>query len=152
MPSMIIRIGVTLSLPPKELSPNARVHYMAKARAAKAYRSLAWAAACEQIGRHDAPQWEVATEQAIFYFKSNRRRDRDNLLASLKPAFDGLADAGVIADDSGFTHLPVIIKKDTSRPRVEIAIWEGNENGAPRSCFQDASPTECSRSADECSR
>jgi crossover junction endodeoxyribonuclease RusA len=34
------------------------------------------------------------------YPKTNRRRDADNLVATLKPCIDGLRDAGVIADDT----------------------------------------------------
>lgn len=34
------------------------------------------------------------------YPKINRRRDSDNLVATLKPCIDGLRDAGVIADDT----------------------------------------------------
>ena len=35
------RITITLPLPPKELSPNARPHWAVKARAIKSYRLLA---------------------------------------------------------------------------------------------------------------
>lgn len=108
-----------LPIPPKELSPNARPHYMAKARAVRKYRTLAWAEARSQKVR---PGWATAEAQATFYVATNRRRDRDNLLASLKPAFDGLVDAGVLSDDSGLTHLPVLIVVDADRPRVEVAI------------------------------
>jgi Holliday junction resolvase RusA-like endonuclease len=48
------------------------------------------------------------------------------MLSSLKAAFDGLADAGLIADDSGLTHLPVIVKVDKLNPRVELHIVEGD--------------------------
>ncbi|MBN2582551.1 MAG: RusA family crossover junction endodeoxyribonuclease [Planctomycetes bacterium] len=108
-----------LPLPPRELSPNARPHHMAKARAVRKYRLWAWAEARSQNVR---PGWAEAKAQATFHFTSNRRRDRDNLLASLKPAFDGLVDAGVLADDSGLTHLPVRIELDANEPRVEICI------------------------------
>ena len=60
--------------------------------------------------------------QATFYFRDLRRRDRDNLLASLKAAFDGLADAHILEDDSGLVHLPVRIEKDRENPRVELEI------------------------------
>lgn len=40
---MSVEPSVTLPWPPKELSPNARVHHKAKARVAKAYRETAWA-------------------------------------------------------------------------------------------------------------
>ena len=46
----------------------------------------------------------------VFRFGDKRRRDKDNLLASLKAAFDGLTDAGVWTDDSEATYLPVRIE------------------------------------------
>ena len=59
---------------------------------------------------------------ARFFFKTRRRRDRDNLLASLKAAFDGLADAGLVADDSGLIHMPVEQYIDRADPRVELVV------------------------------
>lgn len=120
---------ITLPLPPKELHPNARVHWMVKAKQTLSYRTTArWVAyeVLNPIGFHgkSRPYWKAATVQATFYFKVNRRRDADGLLSSLKAAFDGLADAGVIADDSGLTHLPVIVKVDAKNPRVELEIMQ----------------------------
>ncbi len=120
-------VKVTLPLPHRALSPNARVHWREKATATKAYRALASTSGREQIigqanaGRHEW-RWKSATAQATFFHTQNRRRDRDNLLASLKAAFDGIADAGIVADDSGITHLPVQCKIDKDSPRVEITI------------------------------
>ena len=119
-------ILITLPLPPRELSPNARPHRMAKARAAKKYRRFAWAVALEQIGRRDAPRWSRATARARFYFRDRRSfADGDNLLASLKPAFDGVADAGVVRNDRDLKHEPVDQEVDLWNPRVEIEVVEG---------------------------
>lgn len=115
------RLVITLPLPRKALSPNARGHWSSKARAVKAYRTLAWA---ESLAHDPAPRWARATAQASFFFMDARSRDGDNLLASLKSAFDGLADAGIVANDSGITHLPPKLGTDKARPRVEIEIWE----------------------------
>lgn len=113
---------ITLPLPPRELHPNSRPHWRTKAKHTKAYRHASWAAC--PFDRH--ARWKEATVQATFYFKDARRRDRDGMLSSLKAAFDGLADAGLIADDSGLTHLPVIVKVDKLNPRVELHIVEGD--------------------------
>ena len=113
-------ILLALSLPPKELHPNSRVHWAAKARAVKAYRQQTGIMTLLWQHLH----WKRVTVQATFYFKTSRRRDGDNLLASLKPAFDGLVDAGVLVDDSGITHLPVTVKIDKENPRVELRIKE----------------------------
>jgi len=112
---------ITLPLPPRELSPNWRGHWAQKAKAVKKYRQLAWAVAMSETRCN----WPTANAQATFYFRDRRRRDRDNLLASLKSAFDGLTDAGVIDDDSGLTHLPVIVEYDKANPRVEITVEGG---------------------------
>ena len=110
-------VMITLYHPPAALHPNARVVWQAKARATFSYRRAAFLAAKDY-----AYGWEAAEVQATFYVKTNRRRDRDNLLASLKAAFDGLADAGLVADDCGRTHLPVQIAVDKASPRVEIVV------------------------------
>jgi len=115
------RIIITLPLPPRELSPNARSHWAVKAAATRRYRQWAWAEAVATAGG-TGDRWPQATAKATFFFRQRRRRDRDNLLASLKAAFDGLADAGIISDDSGLTHLPVNIDIDRDNPRVEICI------------------------------
>lgn len=100
-------VTIYLPLPPAALNPNARVHWRTKAKATKAYREAArWAAHAPH-----AAQWKVADIQAHFRFGQDRRRDRDNLLASLKAAFDGLVDAGLLADDSGVVLLPVTYEK-----------------------------------------
>jgi len=64
----------------------------------------------------------LARVTARFFFRNRRRRDRDNLLASLKPAFDGLADAGVVGNDSGMVHMPVEQYVDRTNPRVELVV------------------------------
>jgi crossover junction endodeoxyribonuclease RusA len=111
----------TLPLPPKALSPNARVHWRPKARAIAEYRAAACLAGWE-IPARLRPTWAEATAQLTFYFRTKRRRDRDNLAASMKAAFDGLVDAGILADDAGLHHEPVRMEIDRERPRVEITI------------------------------
>jgi crossover junction endodeoxyribonuclease RusA len=112
-------VVVVLDIPPRELSPNARVHWAAKARAVKAYRAAAMQAAALV-----APgwRWERAEASAVYYFAEARRRDADNLLAMLKPAFDGIAEAGLLVNDSGLVHQPVRVEIDAANPRVEIIL------------------------------
>jgi len=110
---------VTLPLPPRVLSPNARPHWAAKARAVRQYRETA--CLCALVERPGRPM-QAARVTCRFFFRDRRRRDRDNLLASLKPAFDGIADAGVVTNDSGMIHMPVEQCVDRVRPRVEIVV------------------------------
>ena len=115
-------ITITLPLPDPALSPNARVHRWAEARAIKAYREYAWAVTKEAIGRRPDPLWEKATAQATFYFGTNRQRDKDNFKAMLKSVFDGMVDAGLMVNDSGLDHKRATFAVDPARPRVEITI------------------------------
>lgn len=88
---------VLLPWPPRELSPNARVHWARKAKIAKAYRGQAWALAVDAWGFR---QWVDSASFAItFNPPDNRARDLDNMLASMKSALDGIARA-IGVDDS----------------------------------------------------
>ena len=94
-----IRLKVRLDLPPKELTPNCRCHFMAKANKTKKYRSAAMETAmvaASEAGMSDP--MDRASVKATFYCRDSRAMDADNALASLKAAFDGLADAGRSAE------------------------------------------------------
>lgn len=122
-------ITITLPLPHKNLSPNARCHWAAKAKAAKMARYDAKRATLRAIALLDLdglPLWKSATVQATFYKRTSHVTDSDNALASLKNAFDGLADAGLIANDRGLTHLPVKFAVDKNDPRVELTVTKGD--------------------------
>ena len=91
------------SWPDKRLSPNARVHWRAKANAAKAQR---------QEGRilaksvNAKPSGKV-TVKMTFCPKTNRRRDLDNLIAATKSLRDGISDA--IGIDDSKTEISAVI-------------------------------------------
>ena len=96
-------ISLTLPWPDPGLSPNARIHWRARAvlkRKARADSRLHTLAA---LGRHRPDLGDGPIRLSVsFHPKDRRRRDLDNALASLKHHFDGIADAlGV--DDSRFT-------------------------------------------------
>lgn len=116
------RLRIVLPLPNRVLSPNARPHHMAKARAVKAYR---WAARITAMSEWDSTRDPLVEAEivCVFHFKDKRRRDRDNLLASMKSAFDGIADAGIVSDDSSFSYR-VEIGEPSPEPSVEIIITE----------------------------
>lgn len=84
-------VTLTLPWPPRECSPNARVHHMVKARAVKKARTDAWALGCAARLR-DIKALRVNV-QVTFHEPDRRHRDDDNLVASFKPLRDGLADA-----------------------------------------------------------
>ena len=77
-----------------------------------------------------APQQTEAMQFALVAIKHFNRTarviDRDNILSSLKAAFDGLTDAGVWSDDRDAVFLPVSRLKDAANPRVELKIIPSN--------------------------
>ena len=92
---MIIQLG---HLPDSDLSPNKRLHHMQLYRVKRDAKFESAARVFEQ-GRPDKP-YERAHITITWVAKDKRRRDADNLFASMKSYIDGLVLAGVIADDS----------------------------------------------------
>jgi Holliday junction resolvase RusA-like endonuclease len=97
-------------VPDSELSPNARVHRMVRARKQKQLRELVgWTA------RDDRPALPLAGDVivtvTIGWPKRRPGMDIDNATACLKGAIDGLVDAGFIRDDKQITELRVRQRK-----------------------------------------
>lgn len=110
---------IVLSWPPRELHPNARKHFHAKARAAKAYRVSATYAAMAE-----GPQIDVSGPLSLsidFYPPDKRRRDLDGCLSAVKAGLDGIADAYQIND---FNINPITIRRcePVKGGRVEVRI------------------------------
>lgn len=125
-------LAVRLPLPPPRLSPNARTHWRPKARATRSYRTAAAFYARDAMATAGIRGgWTDAEVQAQFFFPTSHRRDADNLLASLKAAFDGLADAGVVTNDRNLIHLPVMQSKDRDDPRVVLRITPRRTDARP---------------------
>lgn len=93
-------IRIDLPWPPRELHPNARPHYMARARAAKRCRVLgAGLTLAAGVRRGDADIPGELKVTAIFSPPDNRPRDEDGMLSNIKSYLDGIADI-VGVDDS----------------------------------------------------
>ena len=119
-------LTITIPIPPTILSPNARAHWAAKAKAVRYHREaakIATVAAAIAVGHRsiDTASWREVVLRTTWYATSKRRRDRDNAYASLKAARDGIADAFGV-DDEIFIPMPVKFAKDKTLPRVEILI------------------------------
>jgi Holliday junction resolvase RusA-like endonuclease len=115
-------VKIVLPLPCRALSPNGRVNHFAKARATKRYRQLARDAV--EAAQLDSIPWPRAEAFVTFYWPCNRKRDEDNAIASLKAAYDGLVDAGLILDDNSEhlkRHMPDFAI-DAEHPRVEMVV------------------------------
>ena len=104
-------IEIVCNWPNPILSPNKKVHWAQKARAAKIYRSHAYLMAREAIVRKEVNEPHVlhALSEArkgdfslsvcvTFCPPDKRHRDRDNMIASFKSGQDGIADALLIND------------------------------------------------------
>ncbi len=105
-------VTLVLRLPSRKTHPNQRTHWRAKAAATKVDRTYAGIMARAAIGGGNGPKWKAATVEAEWRFRTAARRDRDNLLSWLKAYFDGVADSGLLENDSGLTHLPHKVTKN----------------------------------------
>ena len=98
--------GVIIDLPwpHKSLSPNARVHWAEKARQTKKAREWAQWVSCS-YGPIEATELKVTV---TFNPPTKRYRDADNLIASCKAYFDGIADSLEVNDHKFRMQPPVI--------------------------------------------
>lgn len=109
---------MTLPWPPKELSPNARVHWSKKSRASRQYRAVCFVRCRQAKLRAPAGKALLVLE---FVPPNRRRRDDDNLVAAFKSGRDGLADALGIDDSCFVTQFSVsdeVVKGGAVRVRV----------------------------------
>lgn len=96
------QLVIELPLPPAELSPNARVHHFARARAAADTRTdAAYTAmrALDDAGFRAPPRWRRARVTYVWRTRRGAHPDPDNAIARCKPVLDGLVDAGVLEND-----------------------------------------------------
>jgi crossover junction endodeoxyribonuclease RusA len=118
---------LVLPLPPKELSPNARLHHFPKASAVAHYRSdvyyLAVAAREEFVPLQDRLTWMKGRKRLTetYRFADRRKRDVRNLFAAFKAGEDGLVDAGLLPGDDD----SVLLHGSPSIERVKTKAEEG---------------------------
>lgn len=106
-----------LPWPPKELSPNARVHWSKRSKAAKAYRFECGLIA--RVAGIKPPDSERIALWIDFFPPDKRQRDDDNLLAAFKAGRDGIADALGINDKRFVSH-PFVQTETGGFVRVRI--------------------------------
>jgi hypothetical protein len=122
-------ITITLPVPHKYLNPNNAGRSLAfargKSRVKKAAKGNAYVAALA-ASKSARPMWKRATIHATLYCRthSGLRMDADNLIASLKPHADGIADAGIVENDIGLVWLPPDRILDKANPRLVLTITE----------------------------
>ena len=118
---------IILPWPDKSLSPNARVHWATKAKAAKAARQSGfYAATITGLNRSTFSGYDGYLHLWIdFYAKTRNYPDADNCLSAIKANLDGIADALGI-NDRRFVHHPFV--KDETGGKVIIRITRGFED------------------------
>lgn len=117
-------LKVILPWPARVLHPNARPHWSVKAKAAKAARATAYALALQAGAMR--MQWPDGRLHLWidFYPPDRRRRDDDGLLASVKAARDGMADAMGI-DDHRFVSHPMLREEVRKGGQVVMTVTGG---------------------------
>lgn len=117
---------IDLPLPHKVLHPNGRTrnHRWKAVVVAKARGDAKLAGIAARYDAHQRHPFKRATFSATFYVHHHQGMDEDGLVAWIKPYRDGLADAGIVENDRGFTNGPHVLVKGDKHPRVEIVIEE----------------------------
>lgn len=111
---------IILAWPPRDLHPNSRPHFHARASAAKAYREAAYWIAKAAAQPHSHPSDGIPV-RIDFYPPDRRKRDLDGMLSSIKAGIDGIADAYELND---YELNPVILnRRDPVRGgKVEVLL------------------------------
>lgn len=125
---MTFRIELDVDLDGHPPGPNRRMHWRAWSREKADWRSwakLAALVALRDSGMADEYPLRSVVVEPIFYFTTNRRRDDDNLIASLKPVIDGIVDAGVVdGDDRARLRLERPVIRIAHRNALRLRIKE----------------------------
>jgi hypothetical protein len=119
---------ITLPWLDKALSPNARVHWSVKAKAAKqARKDGCYATLAAGFNKATFAGYDGRIHLWVdFYRPSKREHDHDNLVASIKHQADGIADAlGV--NDSRFRYHPFIKDETAKGGKIVIRLTTGPE-------------------------
>ena len=116
------QLVVVLPWPHRYLSPNSRVMWQAKYQVSSKARNLARLLTLELFGCGNSalPIDNLINIQLIAHAYDKRSRDEDNIIASMKPYLDGIADA-IGVNDAAF-HFRELQFGQTKRP-AEIEVW-----------------------------
>jgi crossover junction endodeoxyribonuclease RusA len=114
---------IELSWPAKQLSPNARIHHMARHRYAKAAKTEAGWATKAARPFHWGSDGPFDVHIIAYPPKTWREGDNDNFIARLKAHFDGIA-AALGVNDRLFGAPTIKWADRTERGKVVIRIAE----------------------------
>jgi crossover junction endodeoxyribonuclease RusA len=114
------RITITVPVPPRELSPNARAHWRAMSVKKRCYKDVCYIVAKSADNLPESP-FAKATIRYEGHFKA-RAWDDDNLIGAMKYARDSFARAGIVADDKHFKTIGAECIGYSKNPRVIVTI------------------------------
>ena len=122
-PREVLALGFTYpGLPPREMSPNGRVHWSARNRARRDIQGDIWALILEQ--EYTSGIIENPIISIRWGLPDRLRRDWDNLIAMTKPIIDSLTQASILADDSVRDYTPRYAWFDSpKKPLTEIKVY-----------------------------
>ena len=112
---------VELGWPAKELSPNARAHFMTVSKAKKIAKNEAYWATKAALPPHYSHDGSRIPVLVTVYPSVRRDRDGDNFNARLKAAFDGIA-AAMGVNDKLFDVAAPIFAEPVKHGRVVVSI------------------------------
>lgn len=115
-------LAFQLPVPPAYLSPNSRCHWSKKAKEVKTAREAAQIEALRVLNGRTAPRFTKARFSAILFHLTKRTPDPDNFIAMLKPYLDGLADAGIVANDRDLWPERPIFLQCNRLPHVRLTV------------------------------
>jgi hypothetical protein len=93
-----------------------------KAREVKDARRITKMRAIAALARNPPPMWKKAKVRVVWRCLKRIHPDPDNIIASLKAHFDGLADAGIVVNDKGLWPERPVIETGATWPEVVLTI------------------------------
>jgi crossover junction endodeoxyribonuclease RusA len=114
-------ISITLDWPDSDLSPNKRISRHRKIEAIKKAKYMGYILTLEAKAGQNADLSGDLILAIRIYPPDKRRYDVDNVLASLKPAIDGVC-RGLDIDDRQFTKIHIERREVRKPGSVEIVI------------------------------
>ena len=123
------------AVPSPDVSPNGRVNWRVKAKAAKELRQIAMLAALPNGKAFGPVTRPCKVSYTIYWPKGARKMDPDNAIGSCKALLDGLCDAGVIANDRNVTGFPEVKQLTGMNSQVMLSM---HPHGCVRVTIEEA--------------
>jgi len=134
-----VTLTITIpGLPPVECSPNARVHWTAKATSAREYKEVVTMLGNLERHRTGWKAPEKAKVHVVFVLQDYRRRDRDNLIARAKPLIDALGPFRSVTNRKGevVSAYGCDILRDDDPKHADISYELAHEKGQSRTIVE----------------